>query len=150
MLAAAALFLTVAQTQCLNMAYNYGEIYGLGKTFRAVVLVESSGCVNELGDDGRSVGPAQIQVYTAQQTCGCGVTAKALGTDDNYNLQLGAKFLSRCFNQFWPDRKRALYCYSAGIPQASKATASQVNNSKYVRKVERSLMQLKAIPVDTQ
>lgn len=144
------LILSNAQVTCLNLSYNYGEPYGLGKTFRAVVLVESSGCLHESGDKGKSVGASQIQVYTARQTCACDVDEEQLRGSRTLNLSIGAKFLARCFNQFWPDRNRALYCYSAGIPAASKATARQVMRSRYVKKVLEAEHALEQLPKDTK
>lgn len=140
--AALGLILTVSQVKCLNLAYIYGEPYGLGRTFKSVVLVESSGCVNESGDDGRSIGPAQIQMGTASKVCGCIPDAARLQTDKEYNLRLGAQFLASCFNKFWPDKRRATLCYNVGPFVAAKASSSQVKNSRYVRKVleaERAL-----------
>lgn len=148
--AALGLILTQAQVKCLNMAYNYGSAYELGRTFQAVVLVESSGCVNELGDDGRSVGPAQIQVYTAQLTCGCAVSKRILLQNKARNLSIGARFLAACFARFWPDKPRAILCYNVGIPAASKATASQILKSRYVARVLRAEKMLEQVRVDTQ
>lgn len=145
--AALGLILTQAQVKCLNMAYNYGSAYELGRTFQAVVLVESSGCVNELGDDGRSLGPAQIQVYTAGKVCGCTPDEKRLREDQRYNLRLGGRFLAECFNRFWPDKRRSLYCYNVGIPAASKANASEVLKSRYVARVLRAEKMLEQVRV---
>lgn len=101
----------------------------------AVILVESSACVHNVGDDGKSLGPAQIQIFTARQTCGCEISRDRLRTDRNYNLKAGAAFLSRCINKFWPDYRRGLLCYNVGIPAASKAKASEVLKSRYVARV---------------
>lgn len=148
--AALALLLSQAQVASLNMAYTYGEHYGLAKTFQAVVLVESSGCLHESGDKGASLGCSQIQVYTARQTCGCEVTERDLLDNREWNLSIGAKFLSRCFDKFWPDRNRAIYCFNRGIPAASKATNREVNKSQYVQKVLRAESQLESLRKDTE
>lgn len=145
----ALLILTGAQIQALNIAFDEGSYYGIGKTFMAVVLVESSACVHTVGDDGRSWGCSQLQVYTARQTCSCNVSAKRLRTDKQSNLRIGAQFLSRCFNQFWPDTRRSIYCYNAGIPAASKASASQIKISHYVDRVLKAEKQLAQVKVDT-
>ncbi len=143
-----ALILTALQIHNLNTAYTEGSYYGLGKYEMAIILVESSACLRLVGDDGEALGCGQLQIQTARQTCGCKVSAKRLQRDRAYNIMVSAQFLSRCFNQFWPDRDRSIYCYSAGIPKASSASAYQVKNSKYVSRVHKALEQLKAIPVN--
>lgn len=143
--AALGLILTASQARCLSIAYNYGSIYGIPRTYMAVILVESSACVHNLGDDGKSLGPAQIQILTARQTCGCEVSRDRLRTDRNYNLKAGAAFLSRCINKFWPDYRRGLLCYNVGIPAASKATDSAVRNSRYVHKIESAVRALEGV-----
>lgn len=146
--AALALILTAHQIAALNQACMEGNYYGICKYEMAILLVESSACVRLVGDDGQSIGCGQLQIQTARQTCGCKVSAKRLQRDRAYNIRISAQFLSRCFNQFWPDRARAIYCYSAGIPKASHASAYQVKNSKYVARVNAWLLKLKQISVN--
>lgn len=137
-----ALILTQAQAGNLNLAYNIGSKYYVGKYEMAVVLVESSACMRLDGDDGKSVGCGQLQIQTAAKVCGCIPDAKRLREDKRYNLRISGRFLAECFNRFWPDKRRSLYCYNAGIPAASKATDSSVAKSKYVARVLKALSEL--------
>jgi hypothetical protein len=148
--AALALVLTAQQVKALNQAYNEGSLYGIGRYTQAVILTESSACMHKTGDDGNSFGCGQLQVATARKVCRCKVTAKQLIRDDKTNMRITAQFLSECFHQFYPDTSRALVCYNSGAPAASKATANQVRQSRYVRKVKAYLRQLQQIPVDTK
>lgn len=137
-----ALILTQAQAGNLNLAYNIGSKYYVGKYEMAVILVESSACMRLDGDDGASLGCGQLQIQTAEKTCGCEVTRERLLHDKAWNIGISARFLSQCFANFWPDKRRALYCYNAGIPAASKATDSQVTHSRYVARVLKALSEL--------
>ena len=145
--AALGLVLTAAQIHWLNVAYDEGAKYGIPRYTQAVVLAESSACLHLRGDDGRSWGCGQLQVQTARSVCGCKFTARVLENENGSNLRLTAQYLSACFKRFWPDKERALYCYNAGIPSASKASARQVRQSRYVKRVEMFVKQLQKIPV---
>jgi hypothetical protein len=144
------LVLTASQVMALNQAYMEGSLYGLGRYFQAVVLVESSACAQKLGDDGRSLGCSQLSVSTAQTICNCSVSRRLLLDDDRTNLRIGAKFLASCFQRFYPDKQRSTICYNLGPFKAATLTDYQVKHSRYVAKVKAYLRQLQQIPVDTK
>lgn len=148
--AALGLILSAAQAHWLTVAYNEGSKYGLPKYTQAIILVESSACIHRRGDDNTSLGCGQLKLSTARKVCGCKVTASTLEYSNRINLRLAARFVSQCFVRFWPDIDRATLCYNIGIPAASKASANQVQRSRYVRKVKAFLRQLQQIPVDTK
>lgn len=147
LLLASTLF-TPQQVTALNQAYAEGSLYGIGKTFMAVVMVESSACINVRGDDGTSWGCGQLKVATARTICRCRITPRRLVSDKYKNLQISAQFLANCFQRFYPDSARATICYNIGEPKAATLTNSEVAHSKYVARVKAWLKILKAIPVD--
>lgn len=145
-----ALCLSAAQVFNLNMAYNEGSYYGIGRTFQAVVLVESSACLHKRGDDNTSLGCSQLKLDTARKVCRCNISKRALLGSNATNLRIGAQYLANCFNQFWPDEQRALICYNEGPYRAAKASVNQVSKSQYVAKVKSYLKLLQQLPLDTE
>lgn len=148
--AALALVLTAYQVNALNIAYNEGQKYGIPTYTQAIILTESSACLHKRGDDGKSWGCGQLQVETARTICKCKITANALFKESDSNIRISAQFLSECFNSFWPDTRRSLYCYQRGIPKAARASDSQVKHSKYVARVLYWVRRLREIKVDTR
>lgn len=144
--AALALVLSASQIHWLNVAYDEGSYYGLQRYTQAIILVESSACLHKRGDDGRSFGCGQLQVATARLVCKCTVSANQLRSDSELNIRISTAYLNECFIRFWPDRGRAILCYNIGIPNATKASASQVSKSRYVKRVLSYLKALQAIP----
>lgn len=147
--AALGLILAASQVRALNVAYEEGSPYGLGRYLQAVVLVESSACLHKSGDDHKSHGCGQLKVATAQKICRCRISARALESEDGTNLRISAAYLAECFRRF-RDPARALLAYNAGIPSASKASARQVRQSRYVKRVEMFVKQLQKIPVSVE
>lgn len=145
-----ALILTQAQANWLNVAYNEGSKYGIPRYTQAIILVESSACLQRRGDDGRSLGCGQLQIATARKYCKCSISVERLVRDERANIHISAAFLSACFERFWPDKRRSIFCFNRGIPAASKATDYQVTHSRYVYKVESAVRALEGVKVDTQ
>lgn len=142
-----ALCLSAAQMHWAIFSYNIGSEYGLGKYTTAIILTESSACQQNIGDDGESWGCGQLQVATAQRTCKCSISSATLLQDPRRNIEITAAFLSECFQNFWPDKDRSIYCFNRGIPQASKASANQIAGSSYVKRVKYWLSEIRKIPI---
>jgi Transglycosylase SLT domain len=143
----ALLILTASQVTALNQAYSEGSLYGIGRYFQAVILVESSACIHKLGDDRTSLGCSQLKLSTARKVCRCKLGPSRLTNQNQLNLRIGAQFLADCFARFYPNIPRALICYNAGEPKAATLTDSEIAQSKYVAKVKAYLRQLQQIPV---
>ena len=140
-----ALILTQAQANWLTIAYDEGQKYGIPRYTQAIILVESSACLHRDGDDHKSLGCGQLQLGTARQVCRCNIGTATLRTDNVRNIRITARFLSECFERFFPDKRRAEFCFNRGIPAASKATANQVKHSRYVHKVESAVRALEGV-----
>lgn len=142
-----ALVLTALQIHNLNIAYDEGQKYGIPRYLQSVILVESSACTNQRGDDGTSWGCGQLKVATARTVCKCDVGERELLGNKRRNISISAAYLNSCFLTFWPDRDRAILCYNLGPYKASTLTSRQVKHSKYVARVLAWLKVLKDIPV---
>lgn len=140
--AALGLYLSAAQVHWLNVAYDEGQKYGLPHYTQAIILVESSACLHKRGDDGRSLGCGQLQINTADKMCGCKLGPTRLATENVLNIKLTARFLSACFERFWPDKNRAISCYNVGPFVAAKLTNRSVAKSRYVARVLKALSEL--------
>lgn len=143
-----ALILTQVQANWLNVAYNEGSKYGIPRYTQAIILVESSACLQRRGDDNTSLGCGQLKLDTARRVCGCKVTAAALISDEHQNISIAARYLDQCFERFFPDKRRSIFCFNAGIPAASKATNSAIAKSRYVKKVEAAIKLLSGVKLN--
>lgn len=128
--------LTRSQHQSLVAACNAGAEYGLCETTMAVVLAESSACVDLVGDDGTSFGCGQLQVATAQELQP-GVTARQLTRNHAMNLRLTAANLNRCKSRYGTWR-RAVVCHNSPR-DAATLSDDEIAVHKYLARVRERL-----------
>lgn len=148
MLSSISLALTNKQIKSLQLAEAIGKEYGLS-LLPAMILTESSACIDKLGDDGRSFGCMQVGLPAAKDvfkfcknTKVCSLSFDksdnelklALLTDDGFNIRVGAMYFKM---QLYTTRdvNRALIAYNSGLKNALKANSP--TRWKYVKRVHQ-------------
>ena len=134
-LAAAPPGLSPYQHESLVAACNAGAKHGLCEQTMAVVMAESSGCVEMVGDDGTSFGCGQLQVWTAREIKP-GVTAKQLTRNRALNLSLTAANLARCRDRFRGEG-RMFVCYNRPKDALTMTDAQLARHPYWLRIRER-------------
>lgn len=124
--------LTLSQHKALVAACNAGHQYGLCETTMAVVLQESSACVDLVGDDGTSFGCGQLQVATARKYRP-GITARQLTRNRDLNLRITAENLADCKARF-RTRWRTVLCH-ASPKSAKEMTEEEALGHPYVQRI---------------
>lgn len=115
------------------LACQAGKPYGECRTMVAIVSVESSGCRDLVGDDGKSFGCSQVSVAAARQV-GYKGRISVLAQNPRINIQVGAAYLSYCMEQMGEWRS-ALVCYNAGVNTAKTLSQHNIRCYPYVLKV---------------
>jgi len=142
----------------LQKAKNTGFLIGWPETIEAIVYQESSLGRFKIGDDGKSLGLAHVQVGTAKDVMKKNQwlpqfktnysIAKMLLHDDNTNLLIAAIYFQDCYDKFknWP---QALVCYNGGKQTAINWGRKNSEHFPYViaiRKRLNEIHQLKETP----
>lgn len=135
----------------LQKAQRNGRLIGWPQTMGAIVWQESSLGRNKIGDDGKSLGLAHVQVPTARKVLEHNPwlpqfktnydIAKMLLYNDDLNLIIASIYFQSCYYQF-KNWERAAVCYNAGPNVAKKLTKSQVSRFPYVIKLRERLHQI--------
>lgn len=115
------------------LACQAGKPYGECRTMVAIVSVESSGCRDLVGDDGKSFGCSQVSVAAARQV-GYKGRISVLAQNPRINIQVGAAYLSYCMEQMGEWRS-AVACYNMGPVIAKTLTPEKIRCYPYVLKV---------------
>ena len=144
------------QQLILQKAYNAGTLVGWPLTMEAIVWQESSLGKYRIGDDGKSLGLANVQVQTAriiikqnswlpQYTTNYSI-ARALLHNDEINLLIASIYFRNCYNQFknWP---QALICYNGGPQTATNWGRRNAENFPYVITIRKRLEEIRQLPV---
>lgn len=119
------------------MACQAGQRYDLCRTMVAVTQVESSGCKNLIGDDGKSLGCDQISLPAARAV-GYHVTRRQLLRNTPLNMRIGAAYMARCIARMgtW---ERGVVAYNMGEKIAVRLSWSQIERSPYLRKIKAAM-----------
>ncbi len=139
---APALHLSAEQTAAIVDAYRVGGI-----RLAAIVLQESSGCLQLTGDGGDAYGCAQLHLDTAEHVVGSRVSAWMLAHDYGLNVRIAAIYLNECTQLY--GYKGGITCYHVGIPAARVMTPHALIHSSYLRTIERRMIELKNLPLST-
>ncbi len=123
------------------LACQAGQPYAQCRTMVAVVSVESSGCRDLVGDDGKSFGCSQVSVKAAREV-GYKGRISVLAQNRKVNMDVGAARLNWCMNQMGSYRQGIL-CYNAGADGAQYTqrgkrrplTPVEINCDPYVLKI---------------
>lgn len=125
--------LTPPQREALVEARAIGARYRVPSLILAIIWQESSFCAHRIGDDGKSFGCGQVQLGTARKITGHRVRVHRLIHDRAFNLELTARYLSACIEEFGIER--GIYCYNGGPVRAARASWHAVTHDRYVRGV---------------
>ena len=115
------------------LACQAGQPYAQCRTMVAVVSVESSGCRDLVGDDGKSFGCSQVSVAAARQV-GYKGRISVLAQNRWINMQTGAAYLSYCMGVMG-DWRSGIACYNMGPVIAKTLTPEKIRCYPYVLKV---------------
>lgn len=115
------------------LACQAGQPYGECRTMVAIVSVESSGCRDLVGDDGKSFGCSQVSVAAARQV-GYKGRISVLAQNPRINVQVGAAYLSYCMEQMG-EWRAAVACYNMGPVIAKTITPDKIRCYPYVLRV---------------
>jgi len=145
------------QLQYLSMARQAGGAIGWPETMESIAWQESSIGRFKVGDDGKSLGLAHVQVDTAIEIMqkyqwapqlpyktyyDRTKIAKRLISDDKYDLLIASLYFNDCYHQF-QNWRRALICYNGGPTVAAEyKTDKQINSFPYVIAIKHRLAQL--------
>ena len=142
------------QQLILQKAYNAGTLVGWPLTMEAIVFQESSLGKYRIGDDGKSLGLANVQVQTAriiikqnpwlpQYTTNYSI-ARALLHNDEINLLIASIYFRNCYNQF-KNWERATICYNAGPTMAASIPDSKLGTFPYVEALRRRIKEIRQL-----
>lgn len=149
--------LSSQQIQYLLMAREAGGSIGWPETMESIVWQESSIGRFKIGDDGKSLGVAHVQVDTAisimkkyqwvpQMSSKTRhermKIAHRLIHDDRYNLLIASLYFNDCYQQF-QDWRRALICYNGGAALAAQYRSRDLNSFSYVVAIKLRLRELR-------
>lgn len=109
--------LTPKQQVALVEAYNLDREYNLDGYLPAIVMAESSLCVNLHNPkvDREAWGCGQLHERTAYLASGRHWSLHSLHTNNLLNLELSAMVLRGCFQKWGMGTFRGISCYNAGI-----------------------------------
>jgi hypothetical protein len=115
------------------LACQAGKPNGDCRTMVAIVSVESSGCRDLVGDDGKSFGCSQVSVAAAREV-GYKGRISVLAQNPRINVEVGAAYLSYCMNVM-EDWRSGVACYNMGPVNAKTLTPEKIRCYPYVLKV---------------
>lgn len=139
------------QQVVLQKAKKTGLLIGWPETIEAIVYQESSLGRFKIGDDGKSLGLAHVQVGTAREVMKANKwlpqyktnysIAKMLLHDDNTNLLIAAIYFQDCYDKFknWP---QSLICYNAGPQTAINWGRKNSEHFPYVIAIRKRLNEI--------
>ena len=136
--------LSALQKHEIVYAYQRG-----GMRLAAIVYQESSGCVFLRDKSNRLVyGCGHLNINTVAKVVGFPVNSWMLTHDFELNINIAAELLNQCTQVF--GFYGGITCYYSGAPAARAMTRYQLLHSQYLATIQTRMMELQAIPVDTE
>ena len=125
-------------------AYQYG-----GYRLAGIILQESSACkIVHSTIDPLACGCGGVHVGTADAMVGSDVSCAFMDIDWDFSIRVAELYLQRCTELF--GRAGGVTAYNVGIPKARTLTQYQLTHSPYLRIIQRRILELRALPLNTQ